>query len=224
MLYLYETTYPFTGVMDEYIEVMGTDLIPGLSRHMTVMGVFRVAFRHRETFFLSELPGGVDTFEGLSNYVMHERDGLSWHRAGFRYRDEWFDSMLEGVSFCPTAADIQERQKKGEFSRNTLYYRLIFNVLPGKTDEFLEAMEKGLVPPAEEQGMKLAGCYRWFGACGESGEIISLWSLQDWAHWGRIREAQLRNPEFQRWADKQAELCAGWSYKFLLPAPYSMLH
>jgi len=224
MLYLYETTYPFTGVMDEYIQVMGTDLIPGLSRHMTVLGVFRITFRHRETFFLSELPHGVDTFEGLSNYVMHERDGLSWHRAGFRYRDEWFDSMLEGVSFSPTAADIKERQKQGDFTGNTLYYRLIFNVLPGKTDEFLEAMQKELVPAAERHGMKLAGCYLWFGACGESGEIISLWSLKDWAHWGRIREAQRNEPEFQRWSKKQASLCAGWSYKFLLPAPYSLLH
>ncbi|HEY48564.1 MAG TPA: hypothetical protein G4O13_00780 [Dehalococcoidia bacterium] len=224
MLYLYETTYPFTGVMDEYIKVMGTDLIPGLSRHMTVLGVFRVAFRHRETFFLSELPHGVDTFEGLSNYVMHERDGLSWHRAGFRYRDEWFDSMLEGVSFSPTAAELKERQNQGDFTGNTLYYRLIYNVLPGKTQEFLEALESELVPAAENQGMKLAGCYRWFGACGESGEIISLWSVKDWAHWGQIREAQLKEPELQRWAEKLPSLCADLSFKFLLPAPYSLLH
>ena len=60
MLYLHENTYPFPGVMDEYVKVMETDLIPGLNRHMRVMGVFRVAFRHRETFFLSELPKGVD--------------------------------------------------------------------------------------------------------------------------------------------------------------------
>ena len=83
MLYLHENTYPFPGVIDEYMDVMGTDLMAGLARHMTVMGVFRVAFRHREVFFLSELPKGTDSLEGLSNFVIHERDGLAWHREGF---------------------------------------------------------------------------------------------------------------------------------------------
>jgi hypothetical protein len=224
MLYLHENTYPFTGMMDEYIKVMETDLIPGLDRHMTVMGVFRVAFRHRETFFLSELPKGVETFEGLSSFVMHERDGLSWHREGFRYRDEWFDSMLEGLPFSPTAAEIKERKKQGDFTGNALYYRLSHSVLPGKTDEFIEGFERELLPVAERLGMKLSGCYRWFGACGESGEIISFWSLKGWEHWGQMREAELRDREYQEWHKNVSRLCAEWSYKFLIPVSYSMLH
>src|SRR4030043_97052 len=101
MLYLYETTYPYAGVMDEYVKVMGTDLIPGLNRHMTVLGVFRIAFRHRESFFLSELPQGVDTLEGLSNFVMHERDGLTWPWAAFRDPNVLFFRLLEGLPFSP---------------------------------------------------------------------------------------------------------------------------
>lgn len=224
LLYLHENTYPFPGVMDEYVKVMETDLIPGLDRHMTVMGVFRVAFRHRETFFLSELPNGVETLEGLSNFVMHERDGLSWHRAGLRYRDEWFDSLLEGLPFSPTAATIRERQEQGDFTGNTLYYRLSHSVLPGKTSEFVAAFENELVPLSESRQMKLAGCYRWFGACGESGELVSFWSLKDWAHWGRIREAQRGDSEYRSWNEHLATLCAEWSCKFLIPVPYSMLH
>jgi len=224
MLYLYETTYPYPGVMDEYVDVMGTDLLPGLARHMTVLGVFRVAFRHRESFFLSELPKGVDSLEGLSNFVIHERDGLTWHREGLRYRDEWFDSLLEGLAFSPTAAEIKKRQKRGDFTGNSLYYRLIYNVLPGKTDEFLKAFEKELLPMEEKRGTKLAGCYLWFGACGESGEIISLWAVKDWARWGKMRNAQLKDPKYQGWMKKVSGLCAEWSYKFLIPAPYSLLH
>lgn len=224
MLYLYETTYPYPGMMDEYVDVMGTDLIPGLARHMTVLGVFRIAFRHRESFFLSELPKGVDSLEGLSNFVIHERDGLTWHREGFRYRDEWFDSLLEGLPFSPTAAEIKKRQKRGDFTGNTVYYRLIYNVLPGKADEFLKAFEKELLPLEEKRGMKLAGCYRWFGACGESGEIISLWAAKDWAHWGKVHETQLKDLKYQEWMEKVSGLCAEWSYKFLLPVPYSLLH
>lgn len=224
MLYLHENTYPFTGVMDEYIQVMETDLIPGLDRHMTVMGIFRVAFRHRETFFLSELPDGVHSLEGLSNFVMHERDGLTWHRAGFRYRDEWFDSLLEGLPFSPTAAVLKERKNQGDFTGNTLYHRLSHSVLPGKTDEFLEGFERELVPIKEKLGMKLAGCYRWFGACGESGEIVSFWSLKNWAHWGQIREANLKELGLRQWMDKVSDLCAEWNCKFLIPVPYSMLH
>jgi hypothetical protein len=224
MLYLHENTYPFTGMMDEYVDVMRTDLIPGLDRHMTVMGIFRVAFRHRETFFLSELPKGVESLEGLSNFVMHERDGLAWHREGFRYRDEWFDSLLESLPFSPTAATIRERRKQGDFTGNTLYYRLSYGVLPGKADEFVEAFEKELVPVVGKMGVKLAGCYRWFGACGESGEIISFWSVKNWAHWGQIREAMGKDPDLRRWLDKRSSLCTELSYKFLIPVPYSMLH
>ncbi len=224
MLYLYETTYPFPGTIDEYMDVMGSDLMPGLARHMTVMGVFRVAFRHREVLFLSELPKGVDSLEGLSNFVIHERDGLAWHREGFRYRDEWFDSLLEGLPFSPTAAEIKKRQKKREFAGNTLYYRLNFNVLPWKMDEFLKAFEKELLPIQEKRGMKLAGCYRWFGACGESGEIISLWTVKNWAEWGKIQESQSKDQKYQRWLEGASGLCTEWSYKFLLPAPYSLLH
>jgi len=226
MLYLYENTYPFPGVIDEYVDVMGTDLLPGLIRYMTVLGVFRVSFRHRETFFLSELPKGTDSLEGLSNFVIHERDGLAWHREGFRYRDEWLDSLLEGLPFSPTAAIIKERQKRGDFMGNSLYYRLIYNVLPGKLDEFLKAFETELLPLEEKRGMMLAGCYRWFGACGESGEITTLWSVKNWAHWGRLRKAQLKDPKFQRWMEKVSKWCAEWSYKFLIPAPYSqtLLH
>ena len=224
MLYLHETTYPFTGVLDEYIDVMENDLIPGLSRHMTVLGVFRVAFRHRETFFLSELPHGVETLEGLSNYVMHERDGLTWHRAGFRYRDEWFDSLIEGVSFSPTAETIKERHSKGEFKGNTLYYHVIYDTLPGKTEEFLDTFEKQLLPAREKRGMKLAGCYSWFGACGGSGEIVNIWSLKNWVHWGEMFKAHQEDIELRVWNDKLPDLCAEWRYKFLLPAPYSFLH
>jgi len=224
MLYLHENTYPFPGVIDEYMDVMGTDLMAGLARHMTVMGVFRVAFRHREVFFLSELPKGTDSLEGLSNFVIHERDGLAWHREGFRYRDEWFDSLLEGLPFSPTAAEIKKRQKKGEFTGNSLYYRLSYSVLPGKSEEFLKAFEKELLPMEEKRGAKLAGCYRWFGACGESGEIISFWTVKNWAEWGKIQESQGKDPKYQRWMEKVSGLCAEWSYKFLLPAPYSLLH
>jgi len=224
MLYLHENTYPFPGVIDEYMDVMGTDLMAGLARHMTVMGVFRVAFRHREVFFLSELPKGTDSLEGLSNFVIHERDGLAWHREGFRYRDEWFDSLLEGLPFSPTAAEIKRRQKKGEFTGNSLYYRLSHSVLPGKTEEFLKAFQKELLPMEEKRGAKLAGCYRWFGACGESGEIISFWTMKNWAEWGKIQESQRKDPQYQRWMEKVSGLCAEWSYKFLLPAPYSLLH
>jgi hypothetical protein len=224
MLYLYETTFPYPGVMDEYVDAMGTDLIPGLTRHMTVLGVFRIAFRHRETFFLSELPHGVESLEGLSNYVMHERDGLTWHRAGFRYRDEWFDSLIEGLPFAPTAAQIKERKSRGDFTGNSLYCRWAFNVPPGKTDDFLEAFEKQLLPEMEQAGMKMAGCYRWFGACGESGEIISLWSMKDWSHFGRVREEQQKDSSFRSARDNVSGLCAEWSYKFLIPAPYSTLH
>jgi len=224
MLYLQEILDVQPGMVDEYMDACATHLITGWNRYVTTTGFFKNAFRHREALALWELGEEAGNIDGLGGFILTDLDGKAWQRLALKYRQDWYDSWLEAVPFSPTVAMIKERQKQGDFTGNTLYYRLIFNVLPGKTDEFLEAMQKELVPAAERHGMKLAGCYLWFGACGESGEIISLWSRKDWAHWGRIREAQRNEPEFQRWSKKQASLCAGWSYKFLLPAPYSLLH
>jgi len=97
-------------------------------------------------------------------------------------------------------------------------------VLPGKMDEYLKAMQKELVPMEEARGMKLAGCYRWYGACGRSGEITSLWAVKNWAHWGKMRDERLKDPAFNKWAEKAIALRTESSYKFWIPAYWSLLH
>ena len=92
------------------------------------------------------------------------------------------------------------------------------------TEEFLNIVENNLLPAREKMGVKLAGCYRWFGACGGSGEIVTIWAIKNWAYWGELLKAECDANEFKVWKDRLTGLCSEWRSKFLIPVSYSFLH
>jgi len=223
MLYLQEILNVQPGMIDEYVDAAANHLIAGWNRYVTTVGFFKNAFRHREGLALWELGEEASSIDALGGFIFTDLDGMAWQRLAVKYRQDWHDSWLESVPFSPTVPTIKERQEKGDFTGNTLYYWESTKVLPGKMDEFLKAMEKELVPMEEKRGMKLAGCYRWFGACGRSSEITSMWSVKNWAHWGQMREARIKDPAFQQWLQKAVDWRTEWSYKFWIPAYWSLL-
>lgn len=223
MLYHHEIVEILPGMIDEYVDAAAAFLMPVYKRFGKPLGFFKNSCRHREGVFLWELgedPINIDKMGGM----VSDRDGVAYHRLALKYRHDWYDSWLKAISFSPTVDEITKRQKKGDFTGNTLYYWEQTKVLPGKIDEFLEAMEKELMPMEEKRGMKLAGCYRWFGACGRSNEITSFWSVKNWAHWGQMREERLKDLAFQQWMEKALAWRKEWSYKFLIPTHISLLH
>jgi hypothetical protein len=223
MIYHHEIVEMEPGLIDEYTDVCEAYLMQLYARYGKALGFFNNACRHRENLLIWELgeePISIDNMGGL----VTDRDGQAYHRLAIKYRHDWFDSFVESVPFSPTVAEILKRKKKGEFTGNALYYWESTSVLPGKMDEFLKAMEQELVPMEEKRGMKLAGCYRWFGACGRSSEVISYWSVKNWVHWGQMREKRVKDPGFKKWMDKAWDLRKEWSYKFLIPTRISVLH
>lgn len=224
MIYLHELLDVQPGVIDEYVDAAANHLIAGWNRYVKTVGFFKNAFRHREALALWELGEDAVVVDGLGGFTFKDLDGMAWQRLALKYRQDWYDSWIESVAFCPTVEMIKRRQKKGDFSGNALYYWEQTIVLSGKMGEFLESMQKELVPIEEKRGMKLAGCYRWYGACGRQNEVTSLWSVKDWAHWGRMREARLKDRKFQKWAEKSSALTRESSYKFWVPAYWSLLH
>jgi hypothetical protein len=223
MIYHHEIVEMVPGMLDEYTDVCELFLMQLYKRYGKPVGFFNNACRHRENVLIWELgeePISIDNMSGL----VTDRDGQAYHRLAIKYRHDWYDSFLESVPFSPTVDEIIRRQKKGDFSGNTLYYWESTRVLPGKMDEFLEAMEKELVPMEDKRGMKLAGCYRWFGACGRSSEVISLWAVGNWAQWGKIHRNRLKDRAFKKWMVKAWDWRGEWSYKFLTPTRISTLH
>ncbi len=224
MIYLHELLNVQPGMIDEYIDAAANHLVAGWNRYVKTVGFFKNAFRHREGLALWELGEEPISVDSLGGFTFNDLDGMAWQRLALKYRQDWYDSWIESVPFCPTVEKIKRRQKKGDFTGNALYYWEQTRVLPGKMDEYLKAMQKELVPMEEARGMKLAGCYRWYGACGRSGEITSLWAVKNWAHWGKMRDERLKDPAFNKWAEKAIALRTESSYKFWIPAYWSLLH
>lgn len=224
MIYLHELLDVQPGMIDEYTDAAANHLVAGWNRYVKTVGFFKNAFRHREGFALWELGEEAVSVDSLGSFTFKDLDGMAWQRLALKYRQDWYDSWIESVPFCPTVEMIKKRQKKGDFTGNALYYWEQTRVLPGKMDEFLKSMQRELVPMEEKRGMKLAGCYRWYGACGRSGEITSLWAVKDLAHWGKMRDERLKDPAFQKWAEKAIAWRTESSYKFWIPASWSLLH
>ncbi len=224
MIYLHELLDVQPGMIDEYVDAAANHLVVGWNRYVKTVGFFKNAFRHREALALWELGEEAVSVDGLGGFTFKDLDGMAWCRLALKYRQDWYDTWIESVPFCPTVETIKKRQKRGDFTDNAFYYWEQTRVLPGKMDEFLKSMRRELVPMEEKRGMKLAGCYRWYGACGRAGEITSLWAVKNWAHWGRMRDERRKDPAFQKWAENAIAWRTESSYKFWIPAYWSLLH
>jgi len=223
MIYLHELLDVQPGMIDEYIEAGANHLVAGWNRYVKTVGFFKNACWHREVLALWELGQDPVSVDSLGGFTFNDLDGMAWQRLALKYRQDWYDGWIESVPFCPTVETIKKRQKKGDFKDNALYYWEQTRVLPGKIDAYLKAMQKELVPMEEARGMKLAGCYRWYGACGRSSEITSLWSVKNWAHWGKMHDERRKDPKFKKWVEKAINLRIDSSYKFWTPAYWSLL-
>ena len=223
MIYLHEPIIVKPGTVDDYVEAVGKYCYPGWSRYVSVTGAFKNAFHYNEAIFVWEYIDGIEGIDACGAYALSDRDGMAWQRLAEKYRENWSSQWVEGVSFSPTVSTIKERQKRGDFTGNSVYYWELTTVVPGKLDEYLTAMEKELIPLREKWGMKLAGCYRWFSGCGEPNEIRSFWSVKNWDHWGQILNMRSGDRSFRQWEEKASTLCREMSFTFWLSAEWSLL-
>ncbi len=223
MICLHEPIIVQPGMVDAYVEAVGKYCVPSWTRYVSIAGAFKNAFHYNEAIFVWEYLAGVEGIDACGAYALSDREGMAWQRLAEKYRANWTSQWVETVPFSPTVATIRERQKQGDFVGNSLYYWELTRVLSGKLDDFLEAMEKELVPMEEGRGMKLAGCYRWFSGCGEPNEIRSFWSVKNWAHWGQILEARAKDKAYRQWEEKALSWRKDWSYTFWIPAEWSLL-
>ena len=223
MIYLHEPIIVKPGMVDEYVWAVGRYCVPEWTKYVNVVGAFKNFCHYNEAIFVWEYLAGAEGIDACGAYALVDREGKAWQRLAEKYRENWHSQWVESVPFSPTAVTIKKRQKKGDFVGNSIYYWELTKVLPGKVDEYLEAMEKELVPMEEKRGMKLAGCYRWFSGCGEPNEIRSFWSVKNWDHWGKILEQRAKDRSFQRWLEKAMSLRTEWSYTFWVPAEWSLL-
>jgi hypothetical protein len=128
--------------------------------------------------------------------------------------------VLEPAPFSPTLAQI----KDGDY-KSTIYLHTLAQVLPGKVDEYINAIGTEFVPMAQKWGMKLVGCYQAVAGTASGGEVINIWTAGNIHNdWVKIREASLNDPAYKRWEVTAAQWRPKVVYRFLYGlVPYSPL-
>lgn len=220
MLYLHEilTIVPWTE--EEFWDLIETDYIPQAEQNgLRLVGLFKVGIQYSQNYALWEL----DDWTALDRIQeFHDKDPWmkTWKLESIRYRTDWTSRVLEPAPFSPTLAQIKE----GDY-KSTFYLHCLARVFPGKADEYINAIEKEMLPMAERWGMKLVGCYQTAAGEADSNEVIHIWTAGNMnAEWGAIREAAEKDPALKQWEAKAGAWRPEVIYTFLLGlVPFSPL-
>jgi hypothetical protein len=221
MLYLQEmiTIVPWTE--EEFWDIVEADYVPSVEQNgLRLVGLFKVGIQYSQNCALWE----VDDWAALDRiFEFHEKDPWmkTWEAEAVRYRTDWTSKVLEPASFSPTLAQLKE----GDYS-STFYLHCLARVLPGKADEYINAIGEEMVPMAGRWDMKLVGCYQTVAGEADSNEVIHIWTAGDAnTHWGAIREAARNDPELKKWEAKAGAWRPEVTYRSLYGlVPFSPLH
>ena len=104
-LYLHDTGWPFTGMLDDYLDALGTVFYPQ-TRHAKMISVracWRVApgtGRHHEVVLLQRIEDW-DKFAALLARGEQGAQRSGWMEEGLRYRDRWESKLLRCAGWSP---------------------------------------------------------------------------------------------------------------------------
>lgn len=88
-----------------------------------------------------------------------------------------------------------------------LYLQETIRVVPGKFEEYVEAAEKKLVPLYHDLGFRLVSFWETVSTQGYWPEVMSLWEMDDFAHYGSICAKQYSDgPMGKRFREWQRQL------------------
>ncbi|MEE8470179.1 MAG: hypothetical protein V3S51_02495 [Dehalococcoidia bacterium] len=220
MLYLYESITIVSRFQEEFWKVMGTDYVPDAEENgLRLVGMFMVGIHYNENLALWEVDDWA-TLDRIQEF--HDNDPLAkvWEREAVDYRTDWVGKVLEPASFSPTLSQIKE----GNYE-STIYLHTQASVVPGKVDEYIDAIETELMPMAQRWGMKLVGCYRAVAGTASGNEVINIWTAGNiHSEWVAIREAARKDPASKEWEAKAGQWRPKTVYRFLYGlVPYSPL-
>lgn len=221
MLYLHQilTIVPWTE--EEFWDVIEADYIPHAEQNgMRLVGLFKVGIQYSENYALWELDDWA-TLDRMDDF--HDKDPWmqTWKLESIRFRTDWRSRVLEPAPFSPSLAQI----KQGGYEA-TMYLHCLARVLPGRADEYINAIGEEMVPMAGRWGMRLVGCYQTAAGDADSNEVIHIWTAGDAnTQWGAIREAARSDSDFRKWEAKAGVWRPEVTYRFLYGLiPFSPLH
>jgi hypothetical protein len=104
-----------------------------------------------------------------------------------------------------------------------LYQHETIDVVPGKLDEYVAALERLWLPVAQKRNLRLLGFWQTIGSTGRWPEAIAIWEIDDWTHFAKLRESQYedahRDKGLAEWIAKAWQWRSGGFDRILLPGP-----
>lgn len=181
-LYLHEDVDCVAGRVAEYVEAIGSVLMPlADERRLICCGFFQVSGSS------GRWPQLVALWEmDVADHVAQRKtigghEGMRrWMTEGARFRTGGFDRILILHRFSPRPVTRPRFAYSG-----AVCLEQTFQVQPGATAAFLDAVQSHLLPCAKEAELTLVGFWR---SQFRPLEHIALWALPDWDAYGRLLE------------------------------------
>ncbi len=104
-----------------------------------------------------------------------------------------------------------------------LYLHETMNVVPGQAENYAASLERLWLPVAKQRDLRLLGYWNTVGTTGRWPESVAVWEMDDWAHYGRLRESQYeeahKDKGLAEWTAKAWQWRSGGFDRILYPGP-----
>ena len=102
-----------------------------------------------------------------------------------------------------------------------IYILAIRQLVPGKTAEYRDIETKQLMPFFNKSGIKMIG--HWSTIIGNSNETVNIYAYNDLTHYQKVREAALKDPEYQKLSAALNSISVSSNSRLLQPSEWSPL-
>jgi hypothetical protein len=140
----------------------------------------------------------------------------TWWTAGLRYRCGGFDRILAPAPWSPSRRELIERGVRG-----AAFLQEIATVLPGRAEQYLDAVASRWVPVAARRGLTLAGAWR---TTMRDTEAVLLWCLPTLRDVTRHLADVAEAPETRDWAETARTWRTDYRETLLVPSRWCVMH
>jgi hypothetical protein len=140
----------------------------------------------------------------------------TWWKEATQYRSGGFDRILEPVDWSPTRSELIERGVRG-----LAVIQEIATVLPGKADDYLDAVASRWLPVAARRGVTPIGAYR---TAMRDTEAVLLWNLPTLRQFTRHLQDLRTARETRAWAESARTWRTDYRETLLVPSRWCVTH
>jgi hypothetical protein len=223
-IYLRERPEVFPGVEAKYAEQVETVVYPMMAKvevGMRPVGFFRVHVTYGQWPRIGILWAYDGGWESVARSNSQPRDVqaepamIEWLEKANQWRERSTERMLIPVPFSPQPPPLPQRTSPGSV---LLDQRIA--LVRGRSSEFLETFESGILPQAAQSGLRLELLAR---AAGRLNELYVLWSVPSWDDWARVQEQRQSEDDFLPGIEKSWSDIEDFEEETLEPWPFSPL-